>query len=508
MTDRSTSETQILPRVLTAMLIGAAALFIAVYLFVALSRLAYPYDIQWMEGAMVDHARRILAGEPLYAAPTLEWTPYIYTPLYFYLSAGVSALAGPSIPALRLISFVASLGIFALLAGILRMETGRWLPGILGAGFFAATFSLSGAWFDLARNDTLFVCLTLAAIYAARFSPGMRGPLLAGILFAVAALTKQTALMLAAPLGLYYLLVNWRYFILFGAILGGLMGGSTLLFDALSDGWYSYYTFDLPGQHPWVMEMLVDYWRVDLLPVVIAGGFAGAYLLGAARRWWDDRRTPPDDLLFWGAVLGGALCAGWFSRLHEGGFINVLMPAFAGIALLFGLGAHHLMQGGNRRIRYGVLAAALLQFGLLIYNPLPYIPDSADRAAGDHLVRVAAAFDGDVLLVHRGFIAAQAGHDIIHANRMALEDVMRGTDDDIREMLAADIAAALAARRYDAIIFDGSRDDFILVDYYFDSLQDHYFGRGEVFNAEHDGAFWPKTGLELRPLFVFVPLAD
>jgi hypothetical protein len=47
---------------------------------VALRRLPYPYELEWMEGGIVTHVRVVLAGEPLYSAPSLDFTPFIYAP--------------------------------------------------------------------------------------------------------------------------------------------------------------------------------------------------------------------------------------------------------------------------------------------------------------------------------------------------------------------------------------------------------------------------------------------
>jgi hypothetical protein len=483
---------------------GMAAVFLLLYGYVALSRLGYPYEIQWMEGGMVDHVRRVLAGEPLYVAPSVDFVPYIYTPLYFYLSAALSALLGVGMLPLRLISLLASLGCFALVGLLVYRETRDRLAGGLAAGLLAATFELGGAWFDLARIDTLFLFLTLLGVYAARFMPGQGGAVTAGVVFSLATLTKQTALMIAAPVALHYLLTDWRRCIGFALPLGIIAGGSTLIFDTLSGGWYWYYVFDLPGQHPWVWRMLVDFWRDDLAPLLIALALGSVYLLAA---WRESKKR----LLFYGLLSGGMFASAWLSRLHEGGYVNVLFPALAAVAVLFGLGVHRAVKlaatlPGPRRRSLSALVYVLggLQFAVLLYHPAQHIPTDADYEAGRLLVDTVAALEGEVWLVHRGYVAALAGKETIFANRMAIEDVMRGDDNEIRAALAADIAGAIAEGRFDALLFDGSRDGFILVDYYFPNLQQHYAPAGEVFPPEMDDHFWPLAGLQVRPHYLFI----
>ena len=169
----------------------------------------------------------ILSGRPLYVEPSLEFTPFIYTPLYFYVAAAVSKVLGVGFLPLRLVSFVASLGCLWLIGRFVRRETGSWTWGIVAAGLFAATYRLSGAWLDIARVDTLFLFLVLGSIHLLRFR---RGPLDGGGWAAdgLAFLTKQTALFIALPLALYPLLFGrgWAR-IAFAVAFGGFLIGST-----------------------------------------------------------------------------------------------------------------------------------------------------------------------------------------------------------------------------------------------------------------------------------------
>jgi hypothetical protein len=64
----------------------ASCWFLGAYRWVACSRVAYPYEFESMEGSMVDHVRRLFAGQPLYVGPSLEFVPFIYTPLFYGVS--------------------------------------------------------------------------------------------------------------------------------------------------------------------------------------------------------------------------------------------------------------------------------------------------------------------------------------------------------------------------------------------------------------------------------------
>lgn len=513
-----------------------AILFILVYLFASVQRLGYPYELQWMEGGMVDHVRRVMGGEPLYVTPTIDFVPYIYPPFYYYAAVLLSEILGVGFLPLRLISLLASLGAFGLVGLIVWKETGSGFPAALAAGFLAATFKISGAWMDTGRIDSLFVFLTLLAAYQVRFAPSPAATITAGLFMALAMLTKQTALAAAGALGLYLLLTDWRRFLAFAVPVVGIVGTFTAYMEAQSGGWYRYYVFDLPGQHAWDKSKLLDFWLVDLAPVAVAGVFGMVYLARMGVRSWQEftgrmtrrgmvRHASTQDMtafLFYALLSGAMIISAWAGRLHTGGYVNVLIPALAVIAVLFGLGVNTMLNGRLHRVaptelpslartprcvrpKALVLILCSLQFALLIYNPGDYIPTARDRAAGDYLIERIRQIEGEVLVFHHGYLAALAGKATIYASRMAVEDVMRGTDETVKAGLQASITQALEQKRFAAILFDGSRENFILVDYYFPALDANYVGQGTIFPAEYDGAFWPLGGLQVRPYYVFVP---
>jgi len=101
----------------------SALAYLLLFLYLALRRLGYPYELEWMEGGTVDHVRRILSGQRLYVEPSIEFTPFIYTPLYFYTAALLAKVFGVSFFALRLVSFLSSIGCFVIIFQFVRRET-------------------------------------------------------------------------------------------------------------------------------------------------------------------------------------------------------------------------------------------------------------------------------------------------------------------------------------------------------------------------------------------------
>ncbi|HEY2739292.1 MAG TPA: hypothetical protein VGK45_12875, partial [Thermoanaerobaculia bacterium] len=103
--------------------LAALALFLVPlgrFLRVAAARFDYPFDLEWMEGGVLLHAQRLLTGHPLYAAPGLDFIPFMYPPGYYALLAAVFRVAGPGYTGARLCSIAATLGTGAVIVWLAR----------------------------------------------------------------------------------------------------------------------------------------------------------------------------------------------------------------------------------------------------------------------------------------------------------------------------------------------------------------------------------------------------
>jgi hypothetical protein len=454
------------------LLAGAAACYLVIYVVLACIRLGYPYELEWLEGACVDHVRWILSGRPLYVEPSVDFTPFCYTPLYFYVSAGLARIMGAGFLPLRLVSLLASLGVFALLLAFVRRQTGSTMWGLIAAGLYAATYRASGAWFDIARVDSLFMFLLLAGVYAVRFREGFWGLLMAGVLMSLAFLTKQTALLVALPLMAYAFLAKPRRSAwAFAGSYVLLLVITTIVLNVATGGWYVYYVFGLPAYHDKLPAMLTAFWTVDLAkPMGIAMALA---MVCVVSRLSEDIRK---QFAFFAALLAGMVAAAWLGRFHGAGYDNVLQPAYAFLAIGMAVGAQTLESswlgltdsaaapvpappdGGAGRFATSLLLSlycvGLIQFALLCYSPSAQIPSKQDALAGDRLVATVSHIDGDVWIPYHGFLAAMAGHSGFHCHAMAVNDVLRGPDGEPRSKLLSDMTSAIASRRFAAILLD------------------------------------------------------
>ncbi len=484
-----------LHRALRATLLAGSALYLIVFLAIVAARIAYPFELEWMEGASLQQVQRILSGQPLYVAPSLDFIPLVYPPLYYYLSALVAALIGGTFLSLRLVSFLASLGSCAVIYLLIRRESENTFAALLGSGLYVATFRLSEAWFDLARIDSPFLFFLLAAIYLARFYPTRRGQLAAGAALALAFLTKQTALFVALPIMVGTLILHRRTALYLVGSAALLMAASTAALEMMHRGWYLYYTVYLPQQHTMATKMLVGFWTRDivapfwptaLLALLCAGGLL---------------REPRTRLaLFYWAVAAGMVGVSWAGRLNRGGFKNALLPAYALLCILFGLAlARVLARLQKQRTRehmaeIAIYVLCIAQFLLLVYNPIRQIPTAEDRAAGWELVQTIRGLPGDVLIPYHPYLLTLAAKPA-HAHWTGMEELLGlygGAETPEGTRLLGELRDAIGTQRYSVLFLDEAWD----VEY-------GYVKCGSVFGR--DDVFWPVTGWRTRPQYMYCP---
>jgi Dolichyl-phosphate-mannose-protein mannosyltransferase len=460
---------RLMPRLVRPVVAVAVAIPIAVYVWVAAHRLAYPYELDWMEGGSVALAARVARGHSLYAAPSLAYVGWTYPPLYYWVAAAVSKVTGMGFVAVRLVSLTASLAAMGTLAAMVWRETRDRLAGLVAAGLFAATFVISGAWLDTGRVDSMFVALTLLGLAWGRWARSVRGGIGLGALAFLAFFTKQTALVAVLPALLYLAAARRRVGISALATLLGLLAVSTLGLDAASHGWYRYYVFsELSGQ-PWAQPAWVGFWENDiwrrqwpLVTLAVAGGAKLAWDAGGPIPW----RSAP---AYYVTAAAGLLASAWVSRLHTGGFLNVLMPAYAALALLGGLVFGALGRGragrpaGQARLAGLLAAAALLaQVALLVYPPGAQIPTAAQRAAGAALLTRLRSLAGPVIVLRHPWYATLAGKGVSAAQEEAIHDVLRSSAPRGARALRTSLARGLDADHVQAVVLDYAGDGSLL----------------------------------------------
>lgn len=437
---------------------------IATYLVGASVRLGFPYALEWIEGAVVDQIARVVGGLPIYVAPSVDYVPQLSPPVYYWVSAAFAKAIGIGFAAPRLVSLLATLGVMGTLYGYARRETASRQPALIAAALYAATYPLSGSWFDLARVDSLALLLALLAVLTLRGARSNAGHALAAGLLGAAFFTDQIYLVAVAALSIHCVIAKrgLQRFV-FPLVALGLIGGGSALADRISDGWFAVYVFDVPRAHlalgaggvrHFAGTGDVGFWRElgGTLPfaALLAVGFVWTLLRAPTRE------TASFHLLFAAGMIG----ASWLQRAGLGHDADALMPVHALIALYAALAIHAIpdrfrtsegrFDAGRKSLaEIGVHTLCILQLLVLVYDPGAEMPRDADREHGARLVDWMQQIDDPIWSPAHGQLPRQAGH-APSAHIAAVLDVVEAGG-DVGEDLARQVEEALAHQRYRAI---------------------------------------------------------
>lgn len=479
-----------------------ALAFVGKYLFIAYHTLGYPFQLEWMEGGTLDVVARIRAGEAIYTAPTVDYAAYIYTPLYYWASALSAHLFGLELLSARVVSLAATLGSATLIHLLVHRETKSHAWGLVGVGLFMATYDASGKWFHLARVDSLalfFVLLSFALLRAGR---GWRTALAAAVLACLGVFTKQTMLPVMACVFLAMFFVDRKRSIVAGAAFGALCLVSFVGLEFSSDGWFSYYTVWLPSSHP------VDPWSVRRYLLVDLGTFAPVAIIGIV---WvglilrSDRRLA----LMYGGLAVGCLVAALISRGHTGGYLNVLMPMHAALALVGALAAPGLIEVAKPRMRswavrlpVAIALVLAVQFGILEYRVSRCLPPPDALRVGNAFLERLEVIEGEVLLPDHRWLQTRVGKRS-YALGMAARDVLRAGSpgDRGRELLRESLAHAIREQHFGAVILSTGpgMTNSDPMGYDLPGLRERYRRAGKIESPA------PITGWLIRPTEVWLP---
>lgn len=348
-------------------LLVLAGLFVLSFFYVSLMRINYPYELEWMEGGILQEIEQILSGGKLYVEPSLTFIPYIYGPVYFHVAAVFSYLFGENIFSMRLVSFLATIGIFVLLFLTIKKETNNHKAAFLTVGLFTATYSLSGYWFDLARVDMLFMFLLLAGIYCVRFFENKWMWILGSTLLVLSIFTKQTSMFVVGAFLLALFIKNKKKGIIAGALTGLLGAIGIIVMNVVYGKWYIYYLFELPKHHELQPRMSVNFWIGDIGILFVLFGLVVHVL-------WKMKKEKNEDFIHYLFLFVSMFFISWSSRVHSGGYVNVVIPAYYILALVGGYTIHYAKHHVTIRpfTIYGLL---IFQFLFLMFNPMrPFKP--------------------------------------------------------------------------------------------------------------------------------------
>jgi len=483
------------PRLLW-LVVGAAGVYQVLLLVYAIGgRMFYPYDLEWMEGGMLHHALRIQTGHGIYTPPSIDFIPYLYTPLYPALLAVLGEIFGITYALGRFLSVLSLLGIvvttMTAIAGKRydHVSKGAAYAGVCVAlGLFAAVYPFVEGWYDLVRADTLFLFMATFGIAAApRWAAkgeGIRGHGRTAAVAAILALSffcKQTGIFYVGLGAAIVLVIDVRRAVTFVAVAGVLGLGLTAAANAASHGWFWTYVSEIHRAHDFNMDRFwksfgLILWHFRALTIVIAVGLAATIAVVIRTRALPKQCQP---LLLWSAAFVVSTLVGAVGWGTEFAHFNAYMPAFlhgaiAAGAALPALAACTQILWADRphaaQVTLAVPALAGLALAITLvharWHPTSFMPTTADVAAGDKLIARLRDIDGEVWMPSHPWYLVLAGKQP-HVHRMGVKDVT-ARQPHTPEQIIWGLKDALEKHRFSALVLD-DRDLFLelpLAQYY------------------------------------------
>lgn len=426
-------------RIVTALLLSAVAVALVPALMqlvahgrIFAGRLTYPLDVEWMEGGMLVHAQRLATGQGIYVKPSLDFIPFLYTPLYPAILAALSFVFPLGYVLGRLVSIIAFTGALAMLvvcaAGEARGLGRRGLAVLValgGAAATAASFQFTGGFFDIVRADSLLLLLESVALWLALRGGGWKTALLAGVTIALGFFAKQTASIIGVGLGLGLLIANWRRGLVYGAAAAVTLAAGLALLVKTSDGWFWTYIFKLHQSHAFRMDAAFQGALPDTLKFawpIFAIMLLATLTLALARRL--ERR----DVILWAVALAGEAAA-IIGFGTQWAYANAFIPAVFFPALAAAVLSVRALVRAFESQRIGATAVAVLVvLGLGWQNwrtPRPdqnSVPSVAERARAELFLSELRTLRGELFIPFHTYYGALVGKRP-YVHRMGIRDV-------------------------------------------------------------------------------------
>jgi hypothetical protein len=393
---------QAVTRAVLVGVLGAAALF-----FVPAfgSRLVFPLTVEHLEGVQIATIQNWIDGLPLYAAPSSAASGNIYTPGYYLLGRAWAALFGLTLPSLRALTWLLELAMYGSALHIAWRLTGARLAGWLWLPVQLLAFCAI-AWIDNANKDAAHTALAMLGASClvegvrARRGADVRWALLAGLLWALAFMVKQSHAPIVAA-GVIGAALFARRLALPLALSAALCTAGLSLAAWLTWGdAYIDWTLTIPGKHKILLPNLI---RPDLVFTIAPWLWIPAVVFLVLHGKRDTRRGDLDAALLplVLVIAAGAALTGILSIAKDRGGPYALMPALAMLGIVVAIAPRTLAASG---VGWVVL---------LLLLPLPFATrfgiSARDRAAADRLIETVRSEPGPVWVPFHPWTSVVAG---------------------------------------------------------------------------------------------------
>lgn len=461
------------------------------YVFIAIRRIYYPFEIEWMEGGTLIHIKRLWEGLPLYIAPDIGFTPAIYTPLYYYIAILPVKIWGLNFLSIRILSFTSSILIGICIYYIIKFNTKNRFYSYIALSLYFASFKVTGAWFDIGRVDSLAILFIMLGYLSLINDNFFINNILSPLFMLAAYFTKQNSIVVAFAAVIYlffYRKKSLNYFLILFFIPLIIIH---LIFNQSSEGWFNYYTLILSNSLDNKYQRLLTFWINDLIKnlpliffVLISISFNKKII-----------NLTPKYLFF---LLPALIFMSLSGRIKIGGYENAIIPAFLGLILAYANILYLLNKYSDKTYHKFIYLSIIIQFVVLYYPLSTQIPTNNDVEEGKKFIKLVSSFEGDVFLPDHPYYLIMAGKDF-QAHTMAISDFLNSSNLKIyKSKLIKKLNNDFKDQKYDALVFSSSSKDFFSK---FTNFQKYY----KLVNSNLTGNnLNPLTGAENKPTYLFI----
>ena len=395
-------------------------------LTVTLSRITYPYEIEWVEGASLSQVIHFIETGKMYSPPSLYYVSMVYTPIYYYFSAFFASFLGVSFTPLRLVSLLSCIATSILIYRVVFDETKQKEIAFLSVSIFFMSFPISGSFYDIGRPDMLSAFFAILATVFLKKNK-INSVLFAGVLYSLAFFTKQPNIAFFIFAILYVLLFQRESFWLLLASFTFISIFLITLFATQNDGWFLYYSFKLPTNHRFNLSLgrFLEFLSDLIIPIMIGLCFSLYKWVKSPKKAYRD-----NTYRFYTLFMLCGIGVGLIGFIKIGGHRNAFVPGLGLFAITFGLGIQEVLQDVKTiqlldRMKialYAIWLLCLFQFMLIVYNPMNLIPSKESALSGDYLVSIIEKIDGDVIIPRQNYLGYIAGKKV-YFNQMAMDEI-------------------------------------------------------------------------------------
>lgn len=447
---------------LWALALAGLAVLAGFTLWFCLRALSYPYQLLYGEGFMLEFARRLLAGEPLYK-PLADFPlgTVNYPPLTLLLARIAFPVLGFGYAAGRMWASLAALGVAALLFAWVRRATDRLAPAAaMALAWLGAPYVFD--WAPQFRADLPGLAFSLAGLYLvwralARAAVRSRDLALAALLFVLGLYCKQSFIAAPAAALLALLIARRHRTALLLALLILLFGGIPFLVLNMFTAGAFWNSLVAANVNPFQLSRLLAQ----------AQGFSGTYavLLLLSALWlvrWGTlrRRHPSNPTGAPGAPGAGMLPAASLVAAYlvlallatalagkAGSWENYFLEPLAAVCLAAGLALPQLWRWPAGRWAAPLLL--LFQVVLMWHTPTPAARQMLAGAAANAALSPVVAAAPDLVLSEDAGLLVQAGKPVPYYDFQLSQLTLAGRWDQAWEV------ESLRAGAFPLVIFEG-----------------------------------------------------